>query len=333
MRNVASPSIAIQRSLGKTLQVSALGLGTLPLSGAYGPCIEAHGLALLKAALDSGLNFIDTADIYGFGQTETLIGQAIAGRRDEIILATKFGYEHQDRREIKLNGRPDYVFKAVDASLRRLKVDEIDLYLLHRIDPKVPVDETVGAMGELVHKGKVRAIGLCEASPKSIIHAHKIFPLTAIAMEYSLLYREEAEELWAETRALHLAFIACAPLGRGLLAGLSERPDVEDDIRVNHPRFERANFIENRKLVERLTSMAKRLECSKAQLALAYLLAQGEDVIPIFGTKHIDRLHENIGAANVRLTALESTELNELFPKGTAAGKRYPPTEAQELSR
>jgi aryl-alcohol dehydrogenase-like predicted oxidoreductase len=334
MRNVPPPSLAMRRSLGKNLDVSALGLGTMSLAGAYGPCDEVQGLALFKAALDSGVNFINTADIYGFGQNEGLIGQAIAGRRDEIILSTKFGYEHKDRREIKLNGRPDYVFRAVDASLKRLKVDEIDLYSLHRVDPKVPLDETIGAMGELVQKGKVRAIGLCEASPKSILLAQRIFPLTAIEMEYSLLYREEAEEVLAEARALHLAFIACAPLGRGLLTGnVGTQTEFDNDIRAIHPRFERANLTQNHRLALRLTSMAKQLECSKAQLALAYLLAQGTDVIPIFGTKQIDRLYENIGAANVRLTSTDVAELNELFPKGAAAGKRYPPSEMQEILR
>jgi len=326
MSNPSSPSVTSFRRLGASdLRVSTLGLGCMSFSGVYGPCEDADGAAVIKAALDAGINFLDTADMYGWGHNETLVGHAIAGRRDDIVLATKFGHVLTPSGATVINGRPDYVISACDASLRRLKADHIDLYYQHRVDPQVPIDETVGAMAELVQKGKVRAIGLSEARPETIRRAHRIYPVTAVQMEYSLLYRTEAEEVLAATRELGIGFVAYSPLGRGLLAGaVKSAADVASDRRAQHPRFEAKNFGRNRSLVDRVAEMAKAKECTTAQLALAFILAQGDDVTPIPGTKKIARLYENIGALSVELSETEVEELGQLVPPDAVAGERYP---------
>lgn len=321
-----SPSVASFRRLGASdLRASALGLGCMSLSGAYGPSEDLAGEAVVRAALDAGINFLDTADMYGWGHNESLVGRAIAGRRDEVVLATKFGHVRAPSGEIVVNGRPDYAFSACDASLRRLGVDHIDLYYLHRIDPDVPVDETIGAMAELVQKGKVRAIGVSEARPETIRRAHRTYPLTAVQMEYSLLYRTEAEETRATTRELGIAFVAYSPLGRGLLTGaVKSAEDVAGDRRSQHPRFDARNFERNRSLVDRVAAMAKAKGCTTAQLALAYIISQGDDVTAIPGTKSIARLYENIGALSVELTGPELEELAAMIPPEAVAGERYP---------
>lgn len=297
----------------------------MSFSGVYGACEDADGAAVIKAALDAGVNFLDTADMYGWGHNETLVGAAIAGRRDEIVLATKFGHVRGSSGETLVNGRPDYVFKACDASLKRLKVDHIDLYYQHRVDPQVPIDETVDAMAELIAKDKARAIGLSEARPETIRRAHKIHPLAAVQMEYSLLYRTEAEEVLVATRELGVGFVAYSPLGRGLLSGaIQSAADVAGDRRREHPRFEPENFSHNRRLAEQVAVMAKAKGCTTAQLALAFLLSQGDDVTPIPGTTKIGRLFENIGALAVTLDAAELEELSAMIPSDAVAGERYP---------
>jgi aryl-alcohol dehydrogenase-like predicted oxidoreductase len=297
----------------------------MSLSGIYGACADADGEAVIRAALDAGVNFLDTADMYGWGHNETLVGAAIAGRRDDVVVATKFGHVLRTNGETIINGRPDHVFKACDASLRRLKVDHIDLYYQHRVDPQVPIDETVDAMSALVKKGKVRAIGLSEAKPETIRRAHRIYPLTAVQMEYSLLYRTEAEEVLATTRELGIGFVAYAPLGRGLLTTAIQSPDdVAGDRRAEHPRFAPENFAHNRRLADRIAGMAKAKGCTAAQLALAWVLRQGDDVTAIPGTKKVARLAENWGALAIELDAAEMAELEAMVPGDAAAGERYP---------
>lgn len=313
-----------RRPLGaKGPLVSAIGLGCMSLSGAYGESDDATGAAVIRATLDAGADFLDTADMYGWGHNERLVGEAIRGRRDEAFVATKFGHVLTDSGETRVNGRPDYLFKACDASLARLKLDHIDLYYQHRVDPQVPIDETVDAMGELVRRGKVRFIGLSEARPETIRRAHKIHPLAAVQMEYSLLYRAEAQEVLATTRELGVGFVAYSPLGRGLLAGAVNSPaDVAGDRRASHPRFAPENFARNQALVRRVADFARTKGCSLAQLALAYVLANGAIVIP--GTKSLARLNENLDAAKVALSAQDVADLEEIAPVGAAAGERYP---------
>src|SRR6202035_95570 len=258
---------------------------------------------------------------------EKLVGKAIKGRRDEVVLATKFGNERKpDGTRIGVNGRPEYVQQACEASLKRLGVDHIDLYSQHRVDPAVPVEETVGAMSRLVEQGKVRHLGLCEARPERIRRAHAVHPIAAVQSEFSLLYRQEAMETRQTTRELGISFVAYAPLGRSLLAGVV--PDFANlaagDTRARHPRFEGENFQKNRALVERVEAIAADKRCTVAQLCLAWLLAQGEDVIPIPGTKRIERLEENLGALQVRLSPEEAATISEVIPIGAAAGTRYP---------
>ncbi|MEJ0095945.1 MAG: aldo/keto reductase [Methylocella sp.] len=326
MGKSSSPSVTRFHRLGTSdLNVSALGLGCMSFSGVYGPCEDVDGASVIKAALDAGINFFDTADMYGWGHNESLVGAAIAGLNRDIFLATKFGHVRTPAGKTVINGRPDYVFSACDASLQRLKVDHIDLYYQHRVDPQVPIDETVDAMAQLVKKGKVRAIGLSEARPETIRRAHKIYPLTAVQMEYSLLYRTEAEEVLATTRELGIAFVAYSPLGRGLLTGaIQSTEDVAGDRRAEHPRFDIENFAHNRRLADRVAAMAKAKGCTTAQLALAFILAQGDDVTPIPGTKKIERLMENIGALAVELDSAEMEELATMIPRDAAAGERYP---------
>lgn len=304
-------------------EVLAVGLGCMSLSGTYGTSDDAAAIPFLHKAIDLGVDFLDSSDAYGLGQNEELLGRALKGRRDRVVLATKFG---QRRETGGVDGSPAYVQEACEASLRRLQVDHIDLYFQHRVDPNVPVEDTVGAMARLVEQGKVRFLGLCEARPERIHRAHAVHPLAAVQSEFSLLYREVADETRAATRDLGISYVAYSPLGRSLLAGVI--PDFahlsDGDTRKRHPRFEGDNFQKNRALVERVEAIAADKRCTVAQLSLAWLLAQGPDVIPIPGTKRIERVEENLGALDVRLTPEEIASISDAVPKGAAAGLRYP---------
>jgi aryl-alcohol dehydrogenase-like predicted oxidoreductase len=319
--------VSQRRRLGKSgPEVSAIGLGCMSLSGVYGTSDDAAGTALIHRAIDLGVDHFDSSDMYGWGQNEELLGRALKGRRDRVVIASKFGQTRQPGGANGVDGSPAYVAQACEASLKRLGVETIDLYYQHRVDPAVPVEETVGAMAKLVEQGKVRFLGLCEARPERIRRAHAVHPIAAVQSEFSLLYREEATETRALTSDLGISFFAYAPLGRSLLAGVI--PDLAHldtgDTRGRHPRFMGDNFAKNRALVERLEAIAKEKGCTPAQLALAWLLAQGPDVIPIPGTKQVRRLEENLGATSVRLTLQEIDRISAAIPIGAAAGTRYP---------
>jgi len=316
-----------QRTLGKSaLAVSAIGLGCMSMSNVYGKCDDAESIAVVHHALDLGVNFLDSSDMYGWGQNEELLGRALRGRRDRVVLATKFGNLRKPDGTAGVNGRPEYVPQACDASLKRLGVDTIDLYYQHRVDPSVPIEETVGAMSRLVEQGKVRFLGLSEASPATVRRAHAVHPIAALQSEFSLLYRVEAEETLPTLRELGISFVAYSPLGRSLLTG-STRTAAEipaDDRRRDHPRFQDENLQKNLDLLKPLLDMAKQKGCTPGQLALAWLLARGKDIVPIPGTKRRARLDENVAAAAVSLTPAEVTALQESVPAGAAAGTRYP---------
>jgi aryl-alcohol dehydrogenase-like predicted oxidoreductase len=316
-----------RRRLGKAgPEVSAIGLGCMSLSGVYGTSDDAAGIALIHRAIDLGVDHFDSSDMYGWGQNEELLGGALKGRRDGVVIASKFGQTRRPGGANGVDGTPAYIAQACEASLKRLGVETIDLYYQHRVDPAVPVEETVGAMARLVEQGKVRYLGLCEARPDRIRLAHAVHPIAAVQMEFSLLYREEATETRELTRDLGISFFAYAPLGRSLLAAVV--PDLAHldtgDTRGRHPRFMGDNFAKNRALVGRLEAIAAEKGCTPAQLALAWLLAQGTDVIPIPGTKQVARLEENLGAMNVRLSPADIDRISAAIPIGAAAGTRYP---------
>jgi aryl-alcohol dehydrogenase-like predicted oxidoreductase len=319
--------ITERRRLGRNgPELSAIGLGCMSLSGVYGTSADAAGIALIHRAIDLGVDHFDSSDMYGWGQNEELLGRALKGRRDGVVIASKFGQTRRPGGANGVDGSPAYIAQACEASLKRLGVETIDLYYQHRVDPAVPVEETVGAMARLVEQGKVRFLGMCEARPERIRRAHVVHPIAAVQMEFSLLYRQEASETREVTRDLGIAFFAYAPLGRSLLAGVVPDLDHLDagDTRGRHPRFMGDNFARNRALVERLEAIAQEKGCTSAQLALAWLLAQGPDVIPIPGTKQIARLEENLGAMRVRLTPAEIDRISTVIPIGAAAGTRYP---------
>jgi aryl-alcohol dehydrogenase-like predicted oxidoreductase len=316
-----------QRKLGNsTLNVSAVGLGCMSMSNVYGKGDDAESIAVVQHALELGVNFLDSSDMYGWGQNEELLAKALRGRREHVVLATKFGNLRKPDGTPAVNGRPEYVAQACDASLRRLGVETIDLYYQHRVDPAVPIEDTVGAMAKLVQQGKVRFLGLSEAAPATIRRAHKEHPITALQSEFSLLYRIEAEETLPTLRELGISFVAYSPLGRSLLTG-SVRSAGEipaDDRRRDHPRFKEENLEKNLELVRRIEAIAREKHCTPAQLALAWLLAQGPDIVPIPGTKRRERLEENAGAVDVRLSAEDVKRISEAVPAGAAAGERYP---------
>jgi len=318
-----------KRKLGtEGLVVSEQGLGCMGMSEFYGATDEAESIATLHRALDLGIDFLDTSDMYGPYKNEELISKVLRDRRDEIVIATKFGIQRDPASETgrSINGRPEYVREACDGSLKRLGVECIDLYYQHRVDPTVPIEETVGAMSELVRLGKVLYLGLSEAAAETIRRAHAVYPITALQTEYSLWSRDPEDEILAAVRELGIGFVAYSPLGRGFLTGQIKSFDdlAEDDYRRYAPRFQGENFSKNLKLVARVTELAREKGVTPGQLALAWVLAQGEDIVPIPGTKRRRYLEENAAASEIELTADDLARINEIAPQGAAAGTRYP---------
>ncbi|GAB3734587.1 aldo/keto reductase [Hymenobacter agri] len=318
------------RQLGRSgLTVSALGLGCMGMSDFYAGQDDAESTRTLHRALDLGVTFFDTADMYGPYKNEELVGRALKGRRDGVVLATKFGIQRDPNDPTKrgINGRPEYVKAACEGSLKRLGTDHIDLYYQHRVDPNTPIEETVGAMSRLVEEGKVRFLGLSEAAPATVRRAVAVHPIAALQTEYSLWSREPEDEILPTIRELGVGFVPYSPLGRGFLTGQIKRFEdlAEDDYRRHTPRFQGENFQKNLDLVARIQDLAKQKHCTASQLALAWVLAQGDDVVPIPGTKRVQYLEENLGALEVELTKDELAQLDEIAPKGkAAAGLRYP---------
>ncbi|HVE56436.1 MAG TPA: aldo/keto reductase [Pyrinomonadaceae bacterium] len=317
------------RKLGNDLEVSAIGLGCMGMSFAYGASDETESLATIDRALELGVNFLDTADIYGPHTNEVLVGKALKGRRDKFVLATKFGIvvdpENWGIRGI--NGKPEYVREAVEASLKRLEIETIDLYYLHRVDPNTPIEDTVGAMAKLIEEGKIRYIGLSEASAETLRRASKVHQITALQSEYSLWTRDvEENDVLATCRELGIGFVPYSPLGRGFLSGeIKKFEDLEaDDWRRTNPRFQGENFEKNIKLVEKLEEIAREKDVTASQLALAWVLAQGQDIVPIPGTKRVKYLEQNAAAVDIILSQEELAAIEEVFPKDAASGLRYP---------
>jgi aryl-alcohol dehydrogenase-like predicted oxidoreductase len=316
-----------QRELGRSgIKVSALGLGLMSMSGVYGNANDEESIGVVHYALDKGINFLDSADMYGWGHNETLLGKALKGRRDKVVVATKFGQVKLADGKQAVEGRPEYVMQACEASLKRLGIEVIDLYYQHRVDTNTPIEETVGAMKRLVEQGKVRALGLSEARPETIRRAHKVHPIAAVQNEYSLLYRKEGEETLQATRALGVTLVPYAPLGRSMLTGtVHGKADLpEGDRRLQHPRFQGEALDKNVQLVSRLEAIAREKKCTPAQLVLAWLLAQGNDIVPIPGTKRKQRIDENLAALNIKLSPEDVRRISDAAPVGAGAGTRYP---------
>jgi aryl-alcohol dehydrogenase-like predicted oxidoreductase len=317
-----------RRRLGRNgPEVSAIGLGCMGMSEFYGSGNDEQSIATIHHALDQGVTFLDTADMYGPFKNEELVGRAIRGRRDQVFLATKFANVRGPNSEfLGVRGDPEYARSACEASLKRLGIDTIDLYYQHRVDPNVPIEDTVGEMARLKDEGKIRYLGLSEAAPQTIRRAHSTHPITAVQTELSLWSRDAEAEVIPTVRELGIGYVAYSPLGRGFLTGQIKSPDdfADDDFRKNHPRFQGENFQRNLDLVREVEQMAREKGCTTAQLALAWVLAQGEDIVPIPGTRHIKYLDENIGALEVKLTSEDLKRLDEILPPGAAAGTRYP---------
>lgn len=327
----------LHRTLGRSgLSVSALGLGCMGMSEFYGAGDDQESTATIQRALDLGITFLDTADMYGVGRNEELVGRAIRGRRKQVVLATKFGnVRGEDGSHLGVNGRPEYVAQACDASLRRLGVETIDLYYQHRVDRNTPIEDTVGAMARLVQQGKVRYLGLSEAAPETLRRAYAVHPIAALQTEYSLWSRDPEDEILATCRALGVGFVAYSPLGRGFLTGRVQRVDdlAPDDFRRRSPRFQGANFQRNLDLVKRVQMVAQEKGCTPAQLALAWLLSQGDDIVPIPGTKRRRYLEENVGALALTLTPADLSRIDEVAPRGVTAGDRYPAESMATVNR
>jgi aryl-alcohol dehydrogenase-like predicted oxidoreductase len=323
-----TPASSKVRRLGtQGLQTFGIGLGCMGMSEFYGPSNEKDSIATIHRALELGINMLDTADVYGPFTNEELVGRAIKGKRDRVIIATKFGNvrDPNDSTKRSINGRPEYVRQACEGSLKRLGVETIDLYYQHRVDRNTPIEDTVGAMAELVREGKVRYIGLSEASVQTIRRAHKVHPITAVQTEYSLWTRDPEEGLIDALRLLDIGFVAYSPLGRGFLTGQIKRIDdlAQDDFRRQNPRFQGENFQKNLELVSRVEEIAKEHKCTPAQLALAWVLAQGDDIVPIPGTRHPERVQENVSALDIVLSENDLRRIDAAAPKGVAAGERY----------
>jgi aryl-alcohol dehydrogenase-like predicted oxidoreductase len=306
------------------------------MSEFYGPGDEQESISVIHRAIDSGMTFLDTADIYGNGLNEELVGRALRGRRDRVVLATKFAnVRDKAGKFVGISGKPEYVRSACEASLQRLGVDVIDLYYQHRVDPDTPIEDTVGAMADLIRQGKVRYLGLSEAGPQTLRRAQAVHPIAALQTEYSLWSRDPEDEILPTVRELGIGFVAYSPLGRGFLTGRFKKPDdlAPDDWRRNNPRFQGDNFNKNLQLVSEIEAIAREKNCTPSQLALAWVLARGEDIVPIPGTKHLHYLEENLGALRIRLSVDELSRIDRILPQGAASGARYPEAAMRAVGR